>query len=212
MNQPVYGRERVANRGAVGAVIVGGHVGLVLLLLTTNFIKPPTMVPSVAVTFLQQNDRQIERPKFDKPELTPLHPMLVPPPDITVAIEPASEAIAATAIEAPTGSTPAVPSSSGTALIPEMSDVAYLVQPSPRYPPESRRIREQGLVVLRVLIDETGHARSIEVYKSSGHPRLDEAARNAVARAVFKPYIERGVARESAAIVPVEFSLRATSS
>ena len=93
-----------------------------------------------------------------------------------------------------------------------MSNVAYLVQPAPHYPPESKRTREQGLVILRVLIDESGHAKTIEVYRSSGHPRLDEAARNAVARAVFKPYIDRGVARQSAAIVPVEFSLRASAS
>lgn len=69
--------------------------------------------------------------------------------------------------------------------MPEMSDVAHLVRPAPRYPPESRRIREQGLVILRVLIDESGHAKTIEVYRSSGHPRLDEAARSAVARAVW---------------------------
>jgi protein TonB len=67
-------------------------------------------------------------------------------------------------------------------------------------------------LVLRVLIDEGGDARQIEVYRSSGHPRLDEAARAAVARAVFKPLIDGETARVSAAIVPVEFSLHASSS
>jgi protein TonB len=93
-----------------------------------------------------------------------------------------------------------------------MSEVAYLVQPEPHYPPESRRIHEHGLVVLRVIIDESGHAKEVEIYRSSGHPRLDEAARSAVARAVFKPYMDGGVGRASAAIVPIEFSLRASSS
>ena len=65
--------------------------------------------------------------------------------------------------------------------------------------------------MLRVLIDESGHAKIVEIYKSSGHPRLDEAARAAVARAVFRPYTDGGVARAAAAIVPVEFSLRASS-
>jgi hypothetical protein len=32
-----------------------------------------------------------------------------------------------------------------------------------------------------------------------------------VTRAVFKPYIDAGIARAAAAIVPVEFSLRASS-
>jgi TonB family protein len=72
--------------------------------------------------------------------------------------------------------------------------------------------RLTGLVILRVLIDEGGHAKTVEVYRSSGHPRLDEAARTAVARAVFKPYIDGGIARASAAMVPVEFSLRCSAS
>jgi protein TonB len=86
------------------------------------------------------------------------------------------------------------------------------VQPSPHYPPESRRIREQGLVILRVLVDESGHAKQIEIYRSSGHPRLDEAARAAVARAIFKPLMSGGTARPAAAIVPIEFSLRTSPS
>ena len=152
-----------------------------------------------------------ERPYFDKPTLTPLHDVLVPPPEVPVAIEPTSAPIAVAMTE--TQPTPVAAAASGSGSgVPEMSDVAYLVQPAPRYPPESRRIREQGLVILRVLIDEGGHAKAIEVYRSSGHPRLDEAARSAVARAVFKPYIDGGVAREAAAIVPVEFSLRASAS
>lgn len=206
------GREGLAGRGVVGVAIIGTHAALVLVLMTSGFTKPGTFVPAVTVTFLQQAEKQPERPNFEKPTLTPIHQMLVPPPEVTVPIEPASEAIAATAIEAPPPPPRGPASSGGTPRVPGMSEVAYLVQPSPRYPPESRRIREQGLVVLRVLIDEAGHAKSIEVYRSSGHPRLDEAARSAVARAVFRPYIEGGIARAAAAIVPVEFSLRTSSS
>jgi protein TonB len=211
MYRSMTGRENVASRAGVGAGILAAHLGLIVLLATSGVIKTPTLVQSVAVTFLQQDERPLERPSFDKPILTPIHPMLVPPPEVVVAVEPTSVSIAATVAESPPSPPPGASSASGTA-VPEMSAVAYLVQPAPRYPPESRRIREQGLVVLRVLIDEGGHAKTIEVYRSSGHPRLDEAARNAVARAVFKPYMDGGVARASAAIVPVEFSLRASAS
>ena len=45
--------------------------------------------------------------------------------------------------------------SSSDASAPRLiSTVEYLRQPVPRYPPQSRKLREQGLVVLRVLIDE----------------------------------------------------------
>ncbi|MFL6601782.1 MAG: energy transducer TonB [Steroidobacteraceae bacterium] len=212
MYRSIHDRQDVANRAGVGAGILAAHVGLVALLATTGVIKTPTLVPSVAVTFLQQDDRPLERPDFDKPVLTPINQVLVPPPEVVVQIEPTSAAIAATAVQTPPSPTPTVGAPTSGTAVPEMSDVAYLVQPAPRYPPESRRIREQGLVILRVLIDEDGHAKAVEVYRSSGHPRLDEAARRAVERAVFKPYMDGGVPREAAAMVPVEFSLRSSAS
>ena len=211
MNRSITARQNVAGRAGVGAGILAGHLGLVVVLATSGVIKTPTLVQSVAVTFLQQDERPLDRANLDKPTLAPVHQMLVPPPEVEVAIEPEDAPIAVAVAETPPSPAPAIASASGTA-VPEMSNVAYLVQPAPHYPPESKRTREQGLVILRVLIDESGHAKTIEVYRSSGHPRLDEAARNAVARAVFKPYIDRGVARQSAAIVPVEFSLRASAS
>jgi len=206
----MIGRDMVASRGTVGAGILVAHLGLVALLASAGVIKAPTIVPSVSVTFLQQAEQPAERPNIDHPNLTPIHQVLVPAPEVDVAIEPSTAAISATAVEAPPPA-PSAPSNSGTAMIPEMSQVAYLVQPAPHYPPESRRIHEQGLVMLRVLIDASGHAKTIEIYKSSGHPRLDEAARAAVARAVFKPYMDGGIARAAAAFVPVEFTLRAAS-
>ena len=205
-------RDTVASRGAVGAGILLAHLGFVAVLMGAGVIKAPTIVPAVSVSFLQQEEKQAERPAIDEPVLTPLHQVLVPPPEVDVAIEPNTAAISATTADVPPPSPPpSAPASSGIAVIPEMSQVAYLVQPAPHYPPESRRIREQGLVMLRVLIDESGHAKAVEIYKSSGHPRLDEAARAAVARAIFKPYVDGGIARSAAAIVPVEFSLRASS-
>src|SRR3954469_5695195 len=205
-------RNTVASRGTVGAGILLAHLGFVAVLMSAGVIDAPTIVPAVSVSFLQQEEKQAERPAIDEPVLTPVHQVLVPPPEVDVAIEPTTAAISATAADAPPPSPPpAAPASSGTAVIPEMSEVAYLVQPAPHYPPESRRIREQGLVMLRVLIDESGHAKAVEIYRSSGHPRLDEAARPAVARAIFKPFVDGGIARAAAAIVPVEFSLRASS-
>jgi periplasmic protein TonB len=212
MYRSITGSQDVASRAGVGAAILAAHLGLIVLLATTGVIKTPTLVPSVAVTFLQQDERPLDRPNFDKPTLTPIHQVLVPSPEVVVPIEPTSATIAATAVQIPPTPAPAVAASASSTAVPEMSDVAYLVQPAPHYPPDSRRIREQGLVILRVLIDDRGHAKAVEVYRSSGHPRLDEAARRAVERAVFKPYMDGGVARESAAIVPVEFSLRASAS
>jgi protein TonB len=92
-----------------------------------------------------------------------------------------------------------------------ISSVEYVREPVPRYPPQSRKLREQGLVVLRVLIDERGTACSIEVETSSGHERLDAAAREAVSRAAFRPYVEDGSPRRAFVLIPIEFSLNRSS-
>ena len=92
-----------------------------------------------------------------------------------------------------------------------ISTVEYVREPSPRYPSQSRKLREQGLVMLRVLIDEKGNACSIEIETSSGHARLDHAAREAVARAAFRPYVEDGEPRRAVVLIPIEFYLNRSS-
>jgi periplasmic protein TonB len=92
-----------------------------------------------------------------------------------------------------------------------ISTVEYLREPVPRYPPQSRKLREQGLVMLKVLIDERGNACEIEIESSSGHARLDHAAREAVSRAAFRPYVEDGSPRRALVLIPIEFSLNRSS-
>jgi protein TonB len=56
-------------------------------------------------------------------------------------------------------------------------------------------------------VNDQGRPERIELHKSSGSPRLDEAARQAVLRAVFKPFIENGRSVAAYAIVPIRFQL-----
>jgi periplasmic protein TonB len=62
----------------------------------------------------------------------------------------------------------------------------------PSYPPASVRLGEKGTVLLRFLIDTDGRVKSSEVQSSSGHQRLDEAARDALSLCRFKPGISDG--------------------
>ena len=55
-------------------------------------------------------------------------------------------------------------------------DAAYLQNPSPHYPPLSRRLKEQGKVLLNVYVNALGKVEKVEVEKSSGFDRLDDAA------------------------------------
>lgn len=90
----------------------------------------------------------------------------------------------------------------------DAQSVGYLVPPAPRYPPASRRAREEGEVLVRVLIDIDGRPSEIRILRSSGHPRLDDAALEAVRAALFRPYVADGRARAAYVRVPVEFALR----
>jgi protein TonB len=76
-----------------------------------------------------------------------------------------------------------------------------------RYPRAALRRREEGTVLLSVLVDAQGRVQRIEIARSSGHARLDAAAREAVARARFKPVLQAGVAIPAWGTVPVAFKL-----
>jgi protein TonB len=86
-------------------------------------------------------------------------------------------------------------------------NLAYASPVQPRYPPGSVRAREEGTVLLRVLVDAAGVPQRIEIEKSSGHARLDNAAREAVSRARFRPVLRDGAAIPAWGVVPIAFRL-----
>lgn len=151
------------------------------------------------------------RPEPVKPAITvPKEEPAAPPQAVAAApsISPAPAAAAAPPSEgSATGQAPVTASPPPAQPKTITSGVEYVTMPAPRYPPQSRRIGEEGKVVLRVLINERGRADRIDVQQSSGSPRLDQAAREAVQMARFKPYIENGSAIAVFAIVPIAFKL-----
>ncbi len=56
-----------------------------------------------------------------------------------------------------------------------------------RYPLESRRLREQGKVVLNVHVTRLGYVDTVRLLESSGYQRLDDAAVQAVSSWCFRP-------------------------
>ena len=87
-------------------------------------------------------------------------------------------------------------------------DMDYLSNPPPEYPRRSRALREQGLVSLRVHVSEAGVPDAIELDRSSGYRRLDDAAIAAVWRWRFAPARQDGREIAGWAIVPIRFALR----
>jgi len=87
-------------------------------------------------------------------------------------------------------------------------DADYLNNPKPGYPMMSKRLGEEGQVLLRVLVSSQGSAEQVQLLRSSGFPRLDEAAQEAVAKWRFVPAKVGSVATTAWVQVPVSFQLR----
>lgn len=87
------------------------------------------------------------------------------------------------------------------------SSADYLNNPRPAYPPLSKRLGEEGKVVLRVLIEADGSASKAEIRSSSGYDRLDQAALQTVLRWRYLPGKRGGVAEAMWFNVPINFVL-----
>ena len=148
--------------------------------------------------------------------VTPKTPTAPPAP------QPAAIADATPAPNAPTGVTtpqpPAPPITAPVAVAPPAppappklelpsSDADYLQNPKPAYPPMSKRLGEQGKVLVHVLIGADGSAQKAEVRQSSGYDRLDQAAVSTVLKWRYVPGKRGGVAEAMWFNVPINFVL-----
>ncbi len=78
----------------------------------------------------------------------------------------------------------------------------------PQYPGMSKRLNEQGTVILRVLVKSDGSVGSINIKSSSGFPRIDKAAEDAVWRWKFNPAVKDGKPIDEWYQVPITMKLQ----
>lgn len=151
------------------------------------------------------------------PVQAPAQPSPTPP---VMTSQTGAESVAATAPVAVTAATPVAAQAAPAAVTApappppppaprefQASAVSYLVPPVLTYPRVSRELGEQGSALLRVLVDERGRPTEIQVVKSSGYPRLDQQAVQAMRNARFKPHVEDGIARPMWVRTPQTFIL-----
>jgi protein TonB len=201
-------RAAAPRRAGAAAVVLAAHVFVLVALLSIPairaeaplaepvrvvLVRPPASTPSPVPTQVAA----VEAP-------APIPVQFAPSPIEIPAFAPPKSAAPA---EAPVVVTLLAPATDAVETPPTIESVSYVREPDVRYPPLSRRMKEQGLVVVRVLIGADGRAASVEVQRSSGHARLDAAACEAVRRAEFRPYLVQGRAVAATALVPIEFSL-----
>jgi periplasmic protein TonB len=115
------------------------------------------------------------------------------------------QALAAAPSPAP-ATAPAAPPAPAKVELPS-NNADYLNNPSPAYPPVSKRLGETGKVIVRVYISTDGNAQKGEVRSSSGFERLDAAALAAVLKWRYVPGKRGGVAEAMWVSVPITFHL-----
>ena len=79
---------------------------------------------------------------------------------------------------------------------------------APDYPAISRRMGEEGKLILRVELDETGHIDDAKIINSSGYERLDAAALTAVKSWQCNPSLRNGQPVRAVALQPFNFVLQ----
>lgn len=174
--------------------------------ILSEFISPPAPPAPQPQTPAPQPVKQEVKPVV-KP--TPTPPLPAPTPEPAPMVAPAAPAPAQPAIEASTvAATPAAPQAPAPTRIElPSSDAAYLNNPKPSYPALSRRLGEQGKVVVRVLIGVDGTAQQAEIRTSSGYDRLDQAALATVRSWRYVPGKRNGTAEAMWFNVPINFVL-----
>jgi periplasmic protein TonB len=180
----VYATQTTTSRGARGgaaALVIAAHIAAIYVIgISLGVVDAPPFVPESQVVFIETPEpvkpaKPLERPKQLKPDMP--EPVLEPVIAETVETAPTAppvEEAAPVAIPADTGPV-------------ESASLAVTRRIDPVYPPASRRMDEEGAVLLKVLVDERGSPRDVQIAKSSGFPRLDNAAASAVRRWKFSP-------------------------
>jgi periplasmic protein TonB len=177
---------------------------------------PPKVIPP--------EPKHVELPP--PPEIERKAAELPPPPEPQRAVEkppapveptpqlaPAPQAITVPPAPVALGAPVAAPAPTPPPVVHEpeiapMFNAEYLNNPTPVYPPLSRRMGEQGLVLLRVFVTAHGDPNAVELKTGSGFARLDRAAQEAVKQWKFVPAKRGEQAVDAWVVVPIRFSLK----
>lgn len=195
-----------AERWIALALIAGLHAALLAWLTHTGLLPRQKMLEVLHATLILPEPPKPRAPPSEPPrplKRTPAPPVTpVPAPIVSAAAE--AHSPVAVAPRPPVVEAPPAPV---TSVTPPRFDADYLDNPKPAYPPLSRRLGEEGRVILRVFVEPNGQPSKVEIQTSSGFARLDEAASAAVSRWRFVP-ARRGEEPVAARVrVPIVFAL-----
>jgi len=192
-----FARFRFGRGGVLAAVIVAHLMALYVVMHLSSMITRVVNEPMQVVMLTEVHQ---ERP--------------IPPPPPAATFPTMQIAVIEPVIDVHTESVPLTIVSrveevsavnTGSTTPKEISSVEYIRKPLAKYPAAARALKQHGIVILRAMIDASGRATEVNVYRSSGYGLLDDAAREAALNALYKPYTENGRALPVYVRIPVEF-------
>lgn len=204
------GRPCLSPLGLGTVVLV--HVLVLFGLVRMNLIRLPAPLAVLSVSLLPPAEEIKHRPEIVPPKPKPVErrPTLQPQPTqlAAPAESPAPTPIAVAPAPTPVAVTAPVVAAPVAAPTQPRFDASYLDNPKPAYPALSRRLNEQGRVVLSVHVTSEGLAGDVLLHASSGSPRLDQSALETVRRWKFVP-AKLGTEPVAAwVLVPIAFTLK----
>ena len=184
--------------------------------MTAELLPPAPLAAPVALQSIAPPPPQPTPPVHTKPKVQPKPAPTPKPTPLPQAAAPSPTPVAAPDPTPPAPAAPATPPAAATPSIgkPTMEisapkNVSHvecnIAQPD--YPTLSRRRGESGTAYVHFVVGLTGKLESIELKKSSGFSRLDDAAVAAVRASACKPYLENGEPVRAAYTQPFNFNL-----
>jgi protein TonB len=204
-------------------LVIGVHVGVLAAVVMSKPDPAPIEIvqPTIQGVIVMAPREQVVVPPPEptpppppekKPEPKPQpKPKPIPkaPPSERAVKAPEPEPTPPAPVEPPPPAQPQppAPAPEPAPIIPPRAEAGQLSNPAPPYPTLSRRLREEGTVVLDILIRADGSVGEIKLKTSSGFKRLDDAAIHAVKRWRYKPATQGGKAIDFWYELPLEFNL-----
>lgn len=224
-HEPLHRPYRIHNKrtwSVTGAVLLA-HAA-VAWLLTQNLIRSVSMgePDNVIMASVVKDEPAPLKPQAPIPTVErktqpnpqpPVAPQLQPTPVVSstapgevAPIVPAAAPSPVAALPPAAGNQRRSVQTASMVSLPSM-DADYLNNPAPPYPRMSRRMGEQGTVMVRVFINTEGRAEKAEIRTSSGYVRLDDTALETVKRWRYVPGTRAGVPEAMWFNVPIRFVL-----
>lgn len=207
------GRPRMVSLSIVLAL----HVGAFCLLRAMTDIDAKRIHSVPLVVQLLPLDRppppKPPAPKRQKPDLPRQRtPQIVAPPPLVETPAVAPPVVRTVATSPPPAPAAVVenlaPAPSNEPVVSNDLALKLISAYPPTYPVASRRNREQGVVLLELVVGEDGRVEEILVKRSSGFANLDRAALVAVRRWRWSPTIINQQAVRVRGVVRIPFELR----